>query len=139
MSKPLIAIPGRMSPEATGHRTPVTSCGQNYIDAIHRAGGLPIIVPPTDDMSMIAETIASEYEINWDEWNDEETVRMQKEITDGLEFYMSKFHFLLDQDDELNEEAEDALMDALDNILSGYILQTLVNRKNAIDELLLIV
>jgi hypothetical protein len=90
-------------------------------------------------LKMIAETIASEYEINWDEWNDEETVRMQKEITDGLEFYMSKFHFLLDQDDELNEEAEDALMDALDNILSGYILQTLVNRKNAIDELLLIV
>jgi len=87
-------------------------------------------------LKMIAETIASEYEINW---NDEETVRMQKEITDGLEFYMSKFHFLLDQDDELNEEAEDALMDALDNILSGYILQTLVNRKNAIDELLLIV
>ena len=58
MSKPLIAIPGRLSPEATGHRTPVTSCGQNYIDAIHRAGGLPVIVPPTDDMSMIAETIA---------------------------------------------------------------------------------
>ena len=58
MSKPLIAIPGRMSPEATGHRTPVTSCGQNYIDAIHRAGGLPVLVPPTDDMTIITETIA---------------------------------------------------------------------------------
>ena len=58
MSKPLIAIPGRLSPEATGHRTPVTSCGQNYIDAIHRAGGLPVLVPPTDDMSTIAATIA---------------------------------------------------------------------------------
>ena len=58
MSKPLIAIPGRMSPEATGHRTPVTSCGQNYIDAIHRAGGLPVLVPPTDDMSTISQTIA---------------------------------------------------------------------------------
>jgi putative glutamine amidotransferase len=57
MKQPLIAIPGKLSPEAVGHRTPVVSCGQNYIDAVHRAGGLPIIVSPTNDRDVIASTL----------------------------------------------------------------------------------
>jgi len=90
-------------------------------------------------LKMIAETIATEYEIDWDDWDDEDTTQMQEEITDGMEFYMSKFHFLMDQDAELNADEEDEIAEALDNILSGYILQVLVNRKKAIDELLLTV
>ena len=57
MSPPLIAIPGRISPEATGHRTPVISCGQNYIDAVHRAGGLPVIIPPSHDLDVLSSTL----------------------------------------------------------------------------------
>lgn len=87
-------------------------------------------------LKMIAETIATEYEIDWD---DDDITQMQEEITDGMEFYMSKFHFLMDQDAELNADEEDEKAEALDNILSGYILQVLVNRKKAIDELLLTV
>lgn len=58
MTKPLIAIPGRRSAEAQGHRTAVVSGGRLYVDAIQRAGGLPVVIPPTDDVSLIAETIA---------------------------------------------------------------------------------
>jgi putative glutamine amidotransferase len=57
MSRPLIAIPGRRSDEAKGHRTPVVSGGRFYSDAVHRAGGLPMVVPPTDDNDIIDATI----------------------------------------------------------------------------------
>ena len=58
MTRPLIAIPGRRSPEAQGQRTAVVAGGRLYADAIQRAGGLPVVIPPTDDVSLIAETIA---------------------------------------------------------------------------------
>jgi putative glutamine amidotransferase len=58
MTRPLIAIPGRRSPEAQGQRTAVVAGGRLYADAVQRAGGLPVVIPPTDDESLIAETIA---------------------------------------------------------------------------------
>lgn len=58
MTKPLIAIPGRRSPEATGQRTAVVAGGRLYADAVQRAGGLPVLIPPTDDIALIAATIA---------------------------------------------------------------------------------
>lgn len=57
MSRPLVAIPGRRSDEAKGHRTPVVSGGRFYSDAVHRAGGLPLVIPPTDDRDIIHATI----------------------------------------------------------------------------------
>lgn len=57
MTSPLIAIPGRRSSEAKGHRTPVISGGRLYVDALQRAGGLPVIVPPTDSPSEVESTI----------------------------------------------------------------------------------
>jgi putative glutamine amidotransferase len=57
MSRPLIAIPGRRSDEAKGHRTPVVSGGRLYADAVQRAGGLPVVIPPTDDMELIRATV----------------------------------------------------------------------------------
>lgn len=58
MNPPLIAIPGRRSAEAQGHRTAVVSGGRLYADAVQRAGGLPVVIPPTNDASLIAETIS---------------------------------------------------------------------------------
>lgn len=58
MSHPLIAIPGRRSDEAKGHRTPVVSGGRLYADAVQRAGGLPVVIPPTDDVELIRATVA---------------------------------------------------------------------------------
>lgn len=57
MSRPLIAIPGRQSDEAKGHRTPVISGGRLYADAVQRAGGLPVVIPPTDDIELIRATV----------------------------------------------------------------------------------
>ena len=58
MTRPLIAIPGRRSPEAAGQRTAVVAGGRLYADAVQRAGGLPVLIPPTDDVELIAATIA---------------------------------------------------------------------------------
>jgi len=55
--RPFVAIPGRRSPEAEGHRTPVVSGGRFYADAVQRAGGLPLVVPPTDDSDLVMATI----------------------------------------------------------------------------------
>ncbi len=54
---PLIVIPGRRSSEARGHRTPVVSGGRFYADAVERAGGLPVVLPPTDSVQVIRSTI----------------------------------------------------------------------------------
>lgn len=54
---PLVVIPGRRSPEAAGHRTPVVSSGRFYSDAVQRAGGIPVVVPPTDDTALLAAAI----------------------------------------------------------------------------------
>lgn len=57
MSTPLIGIPGRHSPEARGHRTAVVSGGRLYADAIERAGGIPMLMPPTHQLSSIHAAI----------------------------------------------------------------------------------
>lgn len=57
MNAPLIVIPGRRSDEAKGHRTPVISGGRFYVDAIQRAGGLPVVLPPSEDEDTIRATV----------------------------------------------------------------------------------
>lgn len=57
MSRPLVAIPARRSDEARGHRTAVISGGRLYADAVQRAGGLPMFVPPTGDRAAIIESV----------------------------------------------------------------------------------
>ena len=57
MSAPLIGIPGRHSAEARGHRTAVVSGGRLYADAIERAGGIPMLMPPTNQLSTIEAAI----------------------------------------------------------------------------------
>lgn len=57
MTRPLVVIPARRSPEAKGHRTAVVSGGRLYADAVQRAGGLPVLVPPTPDEDMIRATV----------------------------------------------------------------------------------
>jgi putative glutamine amidotransferase len=56
--KPLVLIPGRHSPQADNHRTPVVTAGRFYADAIERAGGIPVVLPPTADEGLIGAAIA---------------------------------------------------------------------------------
>lgn len=57
MTRPLIAIPGRRSDEAKNHRTPVVSAGRFYVDAIQRAGGIPVVIPPDDDAASVRDAV----------------------------------------------------------------------------------
>ena len=57
MNRPLVAIPGRRSDEAKGHRTPVVSGGRLYADSVQRAGGLPVVVAPSEDLDIVRATI----------------------------------------------------------------------------------
>lgn len=56
--KPLVLIPGRHSPQADNHRTPVVTAGRWYADAIERAGGIALVLPPTDDADLVAAALA---------------------------------------------------------------------------------
>ena len=44
--RPLIAISARFSDTADGWRVPTYATGRTYCDAIVRAGGLPVVLPP---------------------------------------------------------------------------------------------
>jgi putative glutamine amidotransferase len=57
MTKPLIAIPGRISPEAAGQRSEVAVTRMTYIDAVRRAGGIPFVIPPSTDADVIAASL----------------------------------------------------------------------------------
>lgn len=58
MDKPLVVVPARHSPKAAGHRTAVVSGGRLYVDAIERAGGMAMLLPPTTDDAVIEQSIA---------------------------------------------------------------------------------
>lgn len=55
--KPLVLIPGRHSDNAAGHRTPIVSSGRWYSDAVIRAGGVPLVLGPTDDLDVITTAV----------------------------------------------------------------------------------
>jgi putative glutamine amidotransferase len=55
--KPLVLIPGRHSEQAAGHRTAVVTSGRLYADAIERAGGIAVVLPPTSDLEVVQEAV----------------------------------------------------------------------------------
>lgn len=57
MTKPLIAIPGRRSDKADGLRTPVVAAGRLYVDAIQRAGGTAVVIPPDEDEGAVRDAV----------------------------------------------------------------------------------
>ena len=44
--RPLIAITSRKSEQAQTWRVPAVAVGRTYLDAIVRAGGQPVVLPP---------------------------------------------------------------------------------------------
>ncbi|MEY3619512.1 MAG: hypothetical protein RL726_2210 [Actinomycetota bacterium] len=58
MGAPLVLIVGRETSVAKGLRTPGYGCGRVYCDAVARAGGVPLILPPIADLvSRLDETL----------------------------------------------------------------------------------
>lgn len=57
MTLPLIAIPGRRSDSAARLRTPVVAAGRFYVDAVQRAGGIPVVIPPNEDEAAVRSAV----------------------------------------------------------------------------------
>ena len=57
MNAPCIALLARFDKKASTFSTPVAAAGQLYIDAVHRAGGVPLLMPPTLDANVINATL----------------------------------------------------------------------------------
>jgi putative glutamine amidotransferase len=58
--RPLIAVPGRIGPDAANVRGPAFAVGQRYLQAITRAGGQGVMLPPAPGTSTAAgEMIAT--------------------------------------------------------------------------------
>jgi putative glutamine amidotransferase len=49
MSAPIVVVVGRSSTEAKGVRGAAYAAGRRYVEAVVRAGGMPLIVPPISD------------------------------------------------------------------------------------------
>ncbi|MEY4607734.1 MAG: gamma-glutamyl-gamma-aminobutyrate hydrolase family protein [Ilumatobacteraceae bacterium] len=59
MTRPLILIVGRYSPKAEGVRGEPFAAGRRYFEAITRAGGAPVMLPPiTDLVDDVVEIVA---------------------------------------------------------------------------------
>jgi hypothetical protein len=86
-----------------------------------------------DFVKSVGESMANEYSINWESWTEEETKRIEKEANISMKFYEKLFReFNIDNEEHTVEMFEDIL----ENLVSGYVLLSIINRKKAVDELL---
>jgi len=56
--RPLVALLGRWAESADSFSRPVAAGGRLYLEAIVRAGGSPVIVPPTEDADLLSSTLS---------------------------------------------------------------------------------
>jgi putative glutamine amidotransferase len=57
--RPIVALPARFTDQAATWRVPATALGRPYQEAIVRAGGQPVALPPlTDTLDSVADTLA---------------------------------------------------------------------------------
>ena len=81
----------------------------------------------------IGEGIAQGYSINWESWTEKETNKILKDTQFSIKFYEKMFNeFDIDNAEHTMEMFEDVL----ENLVSGYTLLSILNRKKAVDELL---
>ena len=59
--RPLIAVSARFSDTAEGWRVPAYASGRTYCDAIARAGGIPVVLPPAPGMASHAPELLSSF------------------------------------------------------------------------------
>lgn len=87
-------------------------------------------------LQKIGERLSQEYSINWDSWEEDEGEIMSAEVEDVIELYEAKFCELVAGNEELNSEQFEEVNEILEELLSGYTLRAIFNRKKAIEELL---
>lgn len=92
-------------------------------------------------VKLLGERMAEEYEINWENWNEKETTRLTTELSRALPVYEQMFtdfkNDIYDEDEDVdNEENAARLADILENLVSGYIIQHLLDRKKKVEDLI---
>ena len=94
-------------------------------------------------LKKLAELKAESYEINWEEWEENlDSEQLETMVNAGVE--ESEQHFMnmelnqpsddYDYDNGLNEEKTQALELLIDDLITGYIYQTMLRKKKAIEE-----
>ena len=77
----------------------------------------------------IGEGIAQGYSINWESWTEKETNRILKDTQFSIKFYEKMFN-------EFDIDNAEHTMEMFEDVVSGYTLLSILNRKKAVDELL---
>lgn len=94
-------------------------------------------------LKKLAELKAENYEINWEEWEDNmDSDQLEEMVNAGVA--ESEQHFLnmemnepsdvYDYDNGLSEENTKVLEMLIDDLVTGYIYQTMLRKKKAIEE-----
>lgn len=58
MSTPLVAILGKRAAASENARTPVVIAGRLYVDAVQRAGAVPVVIPPGSGTDATMEAVS---------------------------------------------------------------------------------
>lgn len=94
-------------------------------------------------LKKLAELKAESYEINWEEWEENlDSEQLETMVNAGVEESEKYFmNMKLDQpsddhdyDNGLNEQKTQALELLIDDLITGYIYQTMLRKKKAIEE-----
>ena len=84
-------------------------------------------------LKSIGESISEEYTINWELWTDQETKNIEKRTEISLRYYEKLFN-------EFNIHSEKHTIqmfeDILENLISGYVIQAIIAKKKAVEDLL---
>lgn len=94
-------------------------------------------------LKKLAELKAESYEINWEEWEENlDADQLEQMVNAGVE--ESEKYFLnmemadpadvYDDDNGLNEENTKELEMLIDDLITGYIYQTMLRKKKTIEE-----
>lgn len=89
----------------------------------------------------LGERLSDEYEINWEHWTDKDATRLTTELSRALPVYEQMFMDFKqglddDHDDVDTEENVERLADILENLVSGYVIQHLLDRKQKVEDLI---
>lgn len=87
-------------------------------------------------LQKIGERLSEEYSINWDSWEEDEGDIMSAEVDDVIKLYEGKFHEFVSEAEDLTEDEFEEFNEILEELLSGYTLRAIFNRKKAIEDLL---
>lgn len=84
-------------------------------------------------LKTVGQSMAYDYSINWENWTEEETSLSEKKNNVNKLYYEKLFN---NYDIGNEEHTLELFEDILENLVSVYMIETLLERKKAVDNLL---